>query len=157
MHIVYFSQIYFACIWHIFFATAFDISMLDRIPCCNYFYATHHYSVSTNVKQNVNDIKEPCQESAASKQHRLLLAINNCVIAFSAASFHLLIISFLRHPCASFLNLCFFFHKVWTSARVRSRNDFVLSSLIHSKTFFFMFPITKVGGAGKISIPRGFS
>ena len=71
---------------HIFFTNVFDISMFNP-----------------NVKQHVNDIKQSCKESAASaqyyqQQHRLLLAINNCVIAFSADSFHLIIYPFSVQP-----------------------------------------------------------
>ena len=90
MHIAYFfpKKPCFACIWHIFFTNVFDISIL----------------FNPNVKQHVNDIKQSCKESVSisakyyQQQHRLLLAINNCVIAFSADSFHLIIYPFSVQP-----------------------------------------------------------
>lgn len=101
---------------HIFFTNVFDISMFNP-----------------NVKQHVNDIKQSCKESAASQ----LSIISNSIVCFWQSTTVLLlflqiaftllyILSQFSHPCASFLNRVssfLFFYNVWTSARVRSRND----------------------------------
>ena len=90
MHIAYFfpkKTLFCMHMAHIFFTNVFDISMFNP-----------------NVKQHVNDIKQSCKESVSisaqyyQQQHRLLLAINNCVIAFSADSFHLIIYPFSVQP-----------------------------------------------------------
>ena len=88
MHIAYFfpkKEMFCMHMAHIFFTNVFDISMFNP-----------------NVKQHVNDIKQSCKESVSISaqyyQHRLLLAINNCVIAFSADSFHLIIYPFSVQP-----------------------------------------------------------
>ena len=90
IHIAYFfpkKKMFCMHMAHIFFTNVFDISMFNP-----------------NVKQHVNDIKQSCKESVSisakyyQQQHRLLLAINNCVIAFSADSFHLIIYPFSVQP-----------------------------------------------------------